>query len=270
MKTLYLGILVCLYMLVATDAAAQGRIDRVISELENKPDVETTYTERRTAKKHKLYRITTILTFKKDDYYNRAARAFESERSESVSAVKSTDMRKYMFENDKGSSTYILSRSNGVYTLVKKWRSDKDDEGDDDSAYIIINPHDGTTTTTYNCNGGQITVIESDNGTSVSVSGNKQYVKNKKSAAKAKRKALKESRKEARRAARQQALTAKNQRKMAKQQQVLAEQQRFFAEQQQAFAEQHAAFAAQEAAFARQKGKFEQQQAEFASQNPDY
>lgn len=112
--------------------AAQSRIDKVIADLENKNDVETTYSERRTAKKHKLYRITTVLNFNNDNYYKRLARAFEDEREKAVSAVKSNNTRTYKFVDEKGTSSYTLTHN----SVVKSWRS-SDDNSDDEGRVII-------------------------------------------------------------------------------------------------------------------------------------
>lgn len=122
------NLLILIAVLVGLSASAQGRIDRVIDDLEKKNDVETTYTERRTAKSHKLYRITMILDFKKDEYYNRLAKAFEEERDKSVSAVKTRDQRTYKFVDNKGTSTYTLYKN----SVVKTWRG-VEDNGDDES-----------------------------------------------------------------------------------------------------------------------------------------
>lgn len=116
-------------------ASAQGRIDRVIDDLEKKSDVETTYTERRTAKSHKLYRITMIVYFNKDEYYKRLAKAFEDERDKSISAVKTRDQRTYKFIDDKGTSTYTLT-SNSV---IKSWRGVEDSSDDDSSTDVNWN-----------------------------------------------------------------------------------------------------------------------------------
>lgn len=112
--------------------AAQSRIDKVIADLENKNDVETTYSERRTAKKHKLYRITTVLNFNNENYYKRLARAFEDEREKAVSAVKSNNTRTYKFVDEKGTSSYTLTHN----SVVKSWRS-SDDNSDDEGRVII-------------------------------------------------------------------------------------------------------------------------------------
>jgi len=114
-------------MLAGMSVSAQGRIDRVIDDLEKKSDVETTYTERRTAKTHKLYRITIIVNFKKDEYYKRLAKAFEDEREKSVSAVKTRDQHTYKFVDNKGTSTYTLYKN----SVVKTWRGVEDNIDDE-------------------------------------------------------------------------------------------------------------------------------------------
>lgn len=133
-KAKLLFILLSLVLAGTLAGAAQGSIDDVINSLEKKKDVETTYSERRTAKDHKLYRITQVLTFYNQEYYAKAERAFENERNKTVSATKNNNFRTYKFENKNGSSSYTLTRDgNGMYTLVKAWRS-ANDYGDDDTS----------------------------------------------------------------------------------------------------------------------------------------
>lgn len=129
---------------VAVSGFAQSKIDNLIERLEKRNDVETTYTERRTPKRQ-LYKVSKILTFRDQGYYNQLMKAFEDERDNSVSAVKTSSQITYKFQNKKGMSTYTLTRE-VPYTLVMTWRSSAV-KGDDDafndvsngSSMIIIN-----------------------------------------------------------------------------------------------------------------------------------
>ena len=51
--------------------SAQGRIDKVIDSMEGKPDVETTYTERRSPKKKKLMMTSRIFNFENTFYFEK-------------------------------------------------------------------------------------------------------------------------------------------------------------------------------------------------------
>lgn len=143
--------------LASVAASAQGRIDRVIDDLEKKNDVETTYTERRTAKSHKLYRTTMIINFKKDEYYKRLAKAFEDERDKSVSAIKTRDQRTYKFIDDKGTSTYTLTNN----SVIKSWRGVEDSSDDDSSTEVNwdFGPV-GKTLVSYTDNNGGCTKVK--------------------------------------------------------------------------------------------------------------
>ena len=136
-------IILLLTALIGLGSYAQDRIDRVIADLESKNDVETTYSERRTAKKHKLYRITTVLNFNKDEYYKRLAKAFEDEREKAVSAVKTRTSHSYRFTDDKGTSTYTLTRN----SIVKSWRSNEDKSDDESNVETIVDPNGNTLVT---------------------------------------------------------------------------------------------------------------------------
>lgn len=122
-----------LVVVAALPAAAQDKIDKVLADLERKDDVTTTYSERRTRKKHKLYRITSVLTFTNKAYYQRLEKAFEDERANAVSAIKNNGARNYRFKGNKTESSYSLSHNNGKYTVSKSWRDTSVSEGDDAS-----------------------------------------------------------------------------------------------------------------------------------------
>ena len=102
--------------------------------------VTSTYSERRTPKDHKLYRITLVLTFGgASDHIKiqeRLAKAFEADRKEAVSASKNHTGYTYKFSDDKGSSSYTLTG----YQIVKKWQSvDADIREQSDATTVIIN-----------------------------------------------------------------------------------------------------------------------------------
>ncbi len=120
---------------IAISASAQAKIDKYIEDMEKRPDVETTYTERRAPRKKKLVRISRIMNFQDPKYYQQLIKAFEDERDNTVSASKTDKMMTYRFENNKGTSTYSLTWGQGYsapYTLVMSWRS----QDADDQSYI--------------------------------------------------------------------------------------------------------------------------------------
>lgn len=123
-------VLLLLMVFCAGLSRAQGRIDKVIDWMEDRTDVETTYTERRSPKKKKLMATSRIFNFDNSAYFKRLTKAFEEERNNSISAVKTKNQMTYRFDNDKGVSTYTLSwqNENGPFTMVMTWRSS--DAGD--------------------------------------------------------------------------------------------------------------------------------------------
>lgn len=126
------SVIILLSLILSAAASAQNNIDDLIKSLESKGDVETTYSERRSVKNKRLYRITMVLKFNRAEYYQRFEKAFESERRNSVSAVKQSDSRIYKFQDKHGNSTYTLTNNNnGSFTLVKSWRGTGDDSLDD-------------------------------------------------------------------------------------------------------------------------------------------
>ena len=66
-----------------------------------------------------------IFNFTNTYYFEKLNKAFEEERSNSISAVKTKNQMTYRFDNDKGISSYTLSwtGANGPYTMVMTWRS---------------------------------------------------------------------------------------------------------------------------------------------------
>lgn len=127
----YIRLILAVFMATAAlGVSAQDKIDKCIERLEGERDVETTYTERRSPKNHKLYRITRILTFNNDKYYERLQRAFEDERGRTVSAVKNSTQITYRFSNNRGTSTYTLTRT-APYTLIMSWHDGKTNTPDE-------------------------------------------------------------------------------------------------------------------------------------------
>ena len=123
------------FLCIAISASAQAKIDKYIEDMDKRPDVETTYTERRAPRKKKLVRISRIMNFQNPKYYQQLLKAFEDERDNTVSASKTDKMMTYRFENNKGTSTYSLTWGQGYsapYTLVMSWRS----QDADDQSYI--------------------------------------------------------------------------------------------------------------------------------------
>lgn len=139
MKTAHKSLLLALFALFALSAAAQDRIDRAINSLEKKDNVQTTYTEHRTQKDHKLYRTSLILTFSNPQYFKMLQEAFEAERRNTVRAVKNNNTFNYRFKDRNGESTYILNAVDGCYTLVKSWNNGKDDWDDEARTTVLVN-----------------------------------------------------------------------------------------------------------------------------------
>jgi hypothetical protein len=132
-------------------SSAQGRIDKMVDYLEKRPDATVTYTEKRSEKKKKLYKISRVIAFSNEDYVPRIRAAFEAERDRTVSAVKNANSMVFKFADKNGTSNYIFTVGDGTYTLVQTWESknikptsavDTDccDNADDRSyATIIVN-----------------------------------------------------------------------------------------------------------------------------------
>ncbi|MDE6854470.1 MAG: DUF5024 domain-containing protein [Muribaculaceae bacterium] len=114
-------------------AAAQARIDRVVKSIEHNKDVEMTYSERRTPKRHKICRITKVLSFNSTKYYDKLVNAFEGERENTVSAMRTKDSFIYHFEDNRAESKYTLQSTPGhngsstSYTFVMTWRDKEQD-----------------------------------------------------------------------------------------------------------------------------------------------
>lgn len=134
-RTLHIILLSLIMIFIGIPCFAQGRIDKVIEDLEKKGDVETTYAERRNRTKHKLTRITRVLEFSNPKYYQQLVKAFEMERQKALRASKTRKLYVYTFEDNRGISTYSLSSADGnaPYTLVMKWNAPG--QNDDESSF---------------------------------------------------------------------------------------------------------------------------------------
>lgn len=121
-----------LLLCAAMPAFSQARIDKEIERMERIRDVETLYTEKREPKKKKLLVTSRIFNFSNSSLYDCLNRAFEAERPNSVSAMKTKTQMTYSFQDSKGVSTYTLTNNNGQYVLIMKWVS-KENPDDDTS-----------------------------------------------------------------------------------------------------------------------------------------
>lgn len=104
-------------------AAAQSRIDKIVESLEKRSDTNVTFTEKRSEKKKKLYKVSRIITFSNQDYVPRVRAAFEAERDKAVSAVKTGNSMVFKFADKQGTSSYVFTWADGEYTLVQTWES---------------------------------------------------------------------------------------------------------------------------------------------------
>lgn len=199
---------------IAISASAQAKIDKYIEDMEKRPDVETTYTERRAPRKKKLVRISRIMNFQNPKYYQQLIKAFEDERDNTVSASKTDKMMTYRFENNKGTSTYSLTWGQGYsapYTLVMSWRSqDADDQshiGDEHStgSEILVFDSFGCNTKVSTSTSTNNYQKQADKAREQAAIARKQASEARKQASEARKQALKANRKAAeakRRAAR--------------------------------------------------------------------
>lgn len=202
----YIAILICAVFCCGI-MAAQGKIDKVINSLEDKNDVETTYTERRSPKKKKLVMTSRIFNFSNRAYYEKLCKAMEDERSNSVSAVKTKTQMTYRFDDDKGVSTYTLSCTAGgsaPYVMVMTWRSNSAD----DSSFL---EESDMQTLTYETADGSRVLINYSTGECMQ--SRKEAVKARREAAKIRRDAMAKARREAVKARRE---AAKARREAAK------------------------------------------------------
>lgn len=124
-------IMMALIILTSISVSAQKNIEKLIKEIEGMKDVTTTYSERRTPKSHKLYRISLVMNISRckanEKIFERIPKAFEADRKDAVSATKTNSSFHYEFVDDKGRSTYTF---NGLQ-LVKKWESNESEYGQD-------------------------------------------------------------------------------------------------------------------------------------------
>ena len=108
-----------LAMTVAMSAAAQAKIDKLVSQLEKRQGVTVTYTETRNPKTKKIVRQNIILNGDNSADARQLWAAFEAERENSVKVVK-TGNKSFIikFQDKKGHSSYVLSVEGSTWSLV--------------------------------------------------------------------------------------------------------------------------------------------------------
>lgn len=133
MKTTILSriLAVGIIMLTTLPVMAQGRIDKLVNQLEKKAEVTVTYTENRSPKTKKIVKQSTILSGNNSKDADALWQAFESERENSIKIVKSRNESFIIkFEDKNYSSSYVLSVHGGNWSLVisKKSPGFEDDD----------------------------------------------------------------------------------------------------------------------------------------------
>lgn len=124
-------ITVLFILISAVPSFAQAKIDKLVAKLENNPQVDVTYTERRDPKTRRMIKQSTILNGSDRKTAEALWKAFEEERPHSVSVTKSRDKSFIIkFISNDMVSSYVLSIS-GSWSLVISKRPIKDDENDD-------------------------------------------------------------------------------------------------------------------------------------------
>lgn len=150
-------IITALILLLSSFATinAQNAIDRFISQMEQKPSIDHTYSEQRDD--GNLTAETCILHFSEKADFDKAVSAFEQERKKAISAKKhNANTYLYRFSDKKGNSCYCLYKEDSGYLLIKKWVSkgnQLDDNVDIDVAgdvSMLIPLSNGTMTIIYN------------------------------------------------------------------------------------------------------------------------
>lgn len=121
---------------------AQGRIDRIVEELEKSQGVEVTYTERRDPKTKKLIKQSIILSGNSKKQYEQLWQAFEHERANSVSVVKNRN-RSFIikFQDKNNRSSYALSISGTDWSLLVT-KKNNDASSDDDWSLTELDSND--------------------------------------------------------------------------------------------------------------------------------
>lgn len=121
----------------AIPAFAQEKIDKLVSKIENNPDVSVTYTEKRNPKTRKMIKQSTILSGADKKTAESLWRVFEEERQNSVSVTKQRNKSFVMkFIKNNMVSSYILS-IDGSWSLVISKRPVEDDDMDDYSFNVL-------------------------------------------------------------------------------------------------------------------------------------
>lgn len=121
MKTTILSRIIALgiIMLASLPIMAQGRIDKLVNQLEKKAGVTVTYTENRNPKTKKIVKQSTILSGNNTKDADALWQAFEGERENSVKIVKTRNESFIIkFEDKNYQSSYVLSVHGGNWSLV--------------------------------------------------------------------------------------------------------------------------------------------------------
>lgn len=122
-----------LAMMVTMSAAAQAKIDKLVSQFEKRQGVTVTYTETRNPKTKKIVRQNIILNGDNSADARQLWAAFEAERENSVKVVK-TGNKSFIikFQDKKGHSSYVLNVEGSTWSLVlTKQLGDYREQGDD-------------------------------------------------------------------------------------------------------------------------------------------
>lgn len=120
LKDLFTTAIVAIFAIVASaSAAAQGRIDKIVKELEKDQRVTVTYTELRNPNNKKLYKQNIILNGNSKAQCEKLWNAFEQERENSVSVTKSRNQSFVIkFQDKESTSSYVLSIKGTSWSLA--------------------------------------------------------------------------------------------------------------------------------------------------------
>lgn len=126
-KTIFATIIM---ICAAVTASAQSKIDKLVGQLEKKSDVQVTYTENRDPQIKKITKQSTILSGHNENDAQKLWRAFEEERSNSVSITKTRNTSFIIkFQDNNYVSSYVLSigEDRKSWSLVISKKSAKDE-----------------------------------------------------------------------------------------------------------------------------------------------
>ncbi len=135
-STIITRLLVIVFAVIAAfSAGAQGRIDKLVNQLEKKTGVTVTYTENRNPKTKKIVKQSTILNGNSSKDAEALWQAFEAERVNSIKVVKTRNESFVIkFEDKNYVSSYILSVQGGNWSLVISKKS-PDGDGFNDLSF---------------------------------------------------------------------------------------------------------------------------------------